>query len=102
MQTTQTDQTPQDQQPPRGQGSEFTRLLGEIAYLAAAKTSGCEQPWGDANQDKWTAAAAAVLEWACEELDGEASMLPCAEDAAVTEGNADWLRRRAGLLPELD
>ena len=34
--------------------------LGRIAYDAAAKVTGCEQPWEEANQAKWIAAAQAV------------------------------------------
>lgn len=36
--------------------------LGRLAYEAAAKVSGCEQPWAAANQQKWNAAAEAVRE----------------------------------------
>lgn len=34
---------------------------GQIAYEAAAKESGCDQPWSEANQLKWNKAANAVL-----------------------------------------
>ena len=36
--------------------------LAQIGYEAAAKMTGCEQPWADANQMKWQAAADAVVE----------------------------------------
>ena len=36
--------------------------LGKIAYEAAAKQTGCKQPWEEANQLKWIAAAQAVAE----------------------------------------
>ena len=36
--------------------------LGQVAYEAAATASGCDQPWIEANQQKWEAAAAAVYD----------------------------------------
>lgn len=42
--------------------AEMTR--GRAAYEAAAKVSGCTQPWGEANQPKWEAAAEAVRDTA--------------------------------------
>jgi hypothetical protein len=36
--------------------------LGRIAYEAAAKLTDCKQPWEEANQDKWNAAATAVAD----------------------------------------
>jgi len=33
---------------------------GQIAYEAAAKATDCNQPWSEANQSKWNAAAEAV------------------------------------------
>ena len=36
--------------------------LGRIAYEAAAAATGCTQPWEEANQAKWDAAALAVAE----------------------------------------
>lgn len=42
--------------------TEMTR--GRAAYEAAAKVSGCDQPWAEANQPKWEAAAEAVRDTA--------------------------------------
>ena len=36
------------------------KTLGQIAYEGAALATGCTQPWEDATQDKWEAAALAV------------------------------------------
>lgn len=36
--------------------------IGEVAYTAAARVTGCTQPWSSANQQKWSAAAHAVLQ----------------------------------------
>lgn len=36
--------------------------LGRIAYEAAAEITDCKQPWSEANQEKWIAAALAVRE----------------------------------------
>lgn len=41
--------------------------LGRIAYEAAAAATGCTQPWEEANQAKWDAAALAVAD-ACEKI----------------------------------
>lgn len=45
------------------------KTLGQIAYEEAAEESGCKQPWREANQAKWEAAAEAV--WAAVRPDGE-------------------------------
>jgi hypothetical protein len=37
------------------------KTLAQIGYGAAAQMSSCEQPWADANQAKWKAAADAVV-----------------------------------------
>ena len=34
--------------------------MGRIGYEAAARLTGCDQPWSAANQVKWIAAAIAV------------------------------------------
>lgn len=34
---------------------------GEAAYAAAAGVTGCDQPWSEANQEKWEEAAAAAI-----------------------------------------
>lgn len=39
-----------------------TKTLARIAYEAAAKRERLAQPWADANQTKWAAAADAVAE----------------------------------------
>ena len=39
---------------------EMLKPLGQLAYEEAADETGCEQPWKDANQPKWQAAAEAV------------------------------------------
>lgn len=74
------------------------RDIGRIAYEAAAKATGCEQPWAEANQAKWNAAAMAVLAWACHELDEEAEYgCPCNEDERVAWELTDKLRELGGL-----
>jgi hypothetical protein len=40
---------------------EQRELLGRIAYEAAAKVTGCDQPWVGAHKEKWIAAADAVF-----------------------------------------
>lgn len=47
--------------------SELTQMLGLVAYEAAAESTGCAQPWAEANQAMWIAAAAAVTE-ACAQM----------------------------------
>lgn len=74
------------------------REIGRIAYEAAAKVAGCEQPWTQANQAKWNAAAKGVLAWACRELDEEAEYgCPCNEDERVAWELTDKLRELGGL-----
>lgn len=73
--------------------------IGQIAYKAATRATGCEQPWEDANQDKWTAAARAVLEWACQQMEQEAEYsCPCNEDERLTWENANLLRELGGTV----
>jgi hypothetical protein len=50
------------------------KTLAQIGYEAAAKLTGCEQPWADANQGKWKAAADAVAEECAKALDAEAAL----------------------------
>lgn len=40
----------------------MSKSLGRIAYEAAAQETGCTQPWEEANQPKWEAAAKAVAD----------------------------------------
>jgi len=44
---------------------EMLKPLGQLAYEEAADETGCEQPWKDANQPKWQAAADAVWMHGC-------------------------------------
>lgn len=72
--------------------------IGRIAYEAAAAAAGCTKPWERANQEKWTAAARAVLGWACGQMEQEARHgCPCNEDERLTWENADLLRELGGL-----
>lgn len=72
--------------------------IGRIAYGAAAVAAGCDKPWEQANQAKWNAAAQAVLEWACNQMELEAKYnCPCTEDKNLTFENADFLRELGGL-----
>lgn len=74
--------------------------IGRIAYEAATSATGCTQPWEQADQAKWTAAARGVLAWACDQMDQEASYgCPCAEDERLTRENADYLRELGGIAP---
>lgn len=54
---------------------------GQIAYEAAAVASRCQQPWGEANQKKWDAAADAII--ALE----RARCLAIAQDDRIDQGN---------------
>lgn len=72
--------------------------IGRIAYEAAAAATGCTQPWEQADQVKWTAAARGVLAWACNQMEQEAQYgCPCNEDERLTWENADLLRELGGL-----
>ena len=51
--------------------------LGRAAYEAAAAMTGCDQPWEEANQDKWIAAAQAAV------AAHQAAISPHADDQAV-------------------
>ena len=44
------------------------KTLGQIAYEADALTTGCREPWEDANQEKWESVAAAVYAALASEL----------------------------------
>ena len=45
------------------------KTLAQIGYEAAATRERCPQPWAEANQGKWGAAADAVAERCAEKLD---------------------------------
>lgn len=77
--------------------------IGRIAYEAAAEATGCTQPWEQANQAKWEAAARGVLAWACGQMEQEAEYgCPCTEDERLTRENADLLRELGGLPTRRD
>ncbi len=77
--------------------------IGRIAYEAAAAETGCAQPWEQANQAKWSAAARGVLAWACGQMEQEAEYgCPCTEDERMTWENADLLRELGGLRTRRD
>lgn len=40
---------------------------GQVAYEAAQQATGCDQPWEQANQRKWEAAAHAIIDLAAGE-----------------------------------
>jgi hypothetical protein len=72
--------------------------IGRIAYETAAAATGCTQPWEQADQAKWNAAATGVLAWACDQIEQEAAYgCPCTEDERLTWENADFLRELGGL-----
>jgi len=69
--------------------------LGQIAYEAAAATTGCQQAWADATQAKWEAAARAVTEELAMMCEAKAKKLGRRADRCEDDEGAIELKARS-------